>query len=55
MSAIVSILMEISCLFPVSLLIIMFVFFMAKKTFCLSVSQHISYMMQWTGDTLLLL
>ena len=37
MPAIVSILMEISCLFTVSLLIIMFVIFMANKTFCLSV------------------
>ena len=37
MPAIVSILMEISCLFTVSLLIIMFVIFMANKTCCLSV------------------
>ena len=37
MPAILLILMEISCLFTVSLLIIMFVIFMANKTFCLSV------------------
>ena len=37
MSAIGSILIEISCLFTFSLLIIMYVIFMANKIFCLSV------------------